>query len=65
MGRSPGRPVKTRGPPHGHGEAAHIKPTSHQSRPIKFSDDGLRPSPALKFSDDGPRPGPAHQFFTR
>ena len=33
MGRGPGRPVKTSGPPHRLGEAAHIKPTSHGPRP--------------------------------
>ena len=33
MGSGPGRPVKTHGPPHGPGGAAHIEPTSHRPRP--------------------------------
>ena len=33
MGRGQSRPVKTRGPPHRRGKAAHIKPTSHAPRP--------------------------------
>ena len=33
MGSGPGRPVKTHGPPHGSGGAAHIEPTSHGPRP--------------------------------
>ena len=32
MGHDPGRPVKTHGPPHGPGGAAHIEPTSHGPR---------------------------------
>ena len=32
-GRVPGRPVKTREPPHGLGKEAHIKPTLRGSRP--------------------------------
>ena len=65
MGSGPGRPVKTHGPPHGHGGAAHIEPTSHGPRPgpahhiFNFS----RPGPArpINFSIfHGPaRPGPS------
>lgn len=33
MGRSQGRPMNTRRPPHGQGEAAHPEPTSHYPRP--------------------------------
>ena len=52
MGSDPGRPVKTHGPPHGPGEAAHIEPTSH----------GPRPGPAHQFciGRAAARPGPSN-----
>ena len=33
LGHGPGGPVKTHGPPHGQGGAAHIWPTTHGPRP--------------------------------
>ena len=55
MGRGPDLFVKTRGPPHGQGGAAHM--SLHlmgrgRARPIKFR-------------NDVPRPGSTHQFFRR
>ena len=51
MGSCPGRPVKTHGPPHGPGGAAHIEPTSH----------GPRSGPAHQISTGwaAARPGPS------
>ena len=67
MHRCPDRPVKTRGPPHGQGGAAHIEPTSHGPRPglAHHIFEVSRPWPArpINFSKFSDRPGPAHHIF--
>ena len=62
MGRGPGRPVHTHGPPHGQ----DVRRRSINSSIIIYSTPhlmGRGPDRPIKFLDDGPRPGPAHQFF--
>ena len=70
MAHGPGRPVKTRGRPHGHGgrrsnsssSTPHLL-TSGPGRPIKTREPyGLSGSAYLEPASRGPRPGPAHQI---
>ena len=67
MGRGPDRPMKTRGPHHGQGGAAHIEPTSHGPRPGPahhiFEVSRLSPARPIKFKKNSARPGPAHHNF--
>ena len=60
MDRGPGQPVKSCGPPHGQGGAAHIKLTPG---PSNFGMMGRGPARPIIFWNDGLRPCPAHQFF--
>ena len=60
MGSGPGRPVKTHGPSHGPGGAAHIEPTSHGPRP---GPDGQRPDPVHQIFIGWAAAGPAHKKF--
>ena len=62
MGSGPGRPVKTHGPPHGPGGAAHIEPTYNGPRPGPAHQIFKRLGPARHNFQIGPaRPGPDKQ----
>ena len=70
MGHGPGRPVKTRGRPHGHGgcrsssnSTPHLMGSS-PGRPIKTHGPPHEPGGAahIEPTSHGPRPGPAHQI---
>ena len=63
MGCDLGRPVKTRGPPHGQSGPAHVEPTSHESRPgpahqICILSAAARPGPTFSKNPGPARPGP-------
>ena len=71
MGHGPGRPVKTRGRPHGHGgrRRSSSSRTPHligsgPGRPVKTHGPPHRPGGAahIEPTSHGPRPGPAHQI---
>ena len=71
MGHGPGRPVKTRGRPHGHGgRRSSSSSTPHlmrsgPDRPVKTHGPPHGPGRAahIEPTSHGPRPGPAHQNF--
>ena len=72
MGHGLGRPVKTRGRPHGHGErrSSSSSSTPHlmgsgPGRPVKTHGPPHGPGGAAhrEPTSHGPRPGPAHQNF--
>ena len=70
MGRSPGRPVKTRGRPHGHGGHRSSSSSTRNlvgsgpGRPVKTHGPPHGPGGAahIEPTSHGPRPGPAHQI---
>ena len=71
MGHGPGRPVKTRGRPHGHGgRRRSSNSTSHlmgsgPGRPVKTHESPHGPGGAahIEPTSHRPRPGPAHQIW--
>ena len=71
MGHGPGRPVETRGRPHGHGRRRRSSSSSTPHlmgsgavRPVKTHGPPHGPGGAahIERTSHGPRPGPAHQF---
>lgn len=60
MGRAPGRPVKTRGPPRGQGGAPDVEPTSHWPGLSNFEMMSRALARPTNLSDDTPQPGTAH-----
>ena len=66
MASGPGRLVKTRGPRHGLGGAAHVEThilwAATRPGPSDFEMMSRGPARSIRFRDDGPWPRPAHQI---